>query len=391
MVESKRIGLRADCEILTGEGRAAIAVVRLAGKDAKEVLEACFQSSAARPIEPGQVRYGHWTGPARGEDNASESVVVVPISASEVEVHCHGGSAAVARIVADMTDCGARAVASRDRSPLTSSPFDWLIADAESMLVRCTAKRPAAIAMDQVRGAMTRWCDQMVAKLSEDPSSIREVARQATELVAAGQVGARLDLPFDVVLAGPPNVGKSSLINAIVGFERSIATELAGTTRDVLDAETVFDGWPIRFRDTAGLRETPQEIESQGIELANAAIESADLLVIVGEPDAAPDESMTRIVDDMRTRKPVIEVLNKADRLVGETDVKLLTVATRGQGIENLCRTILDVLLAPLPEAGSAVPTSQKQIRWLQRVAEAGTAVEQIQLLQSTPSQDDSA
>ncbi|MEM6472575.1 MAG: GTPase, partial [Planctomycetota bacterium] len=258
---------RTTCEVLTGPGRAAIAVIRLAGPESRAILSECFRTASDQPIRPGQVRYGQWSGASQSDDAIGESVVLVPLAEDQYEVHCHGGVAAVDRIREDMTRHGA------------VEPLDdlgcadhWLIAEAEAVLVECTAKQPARVAMEQVRGALSAWRDQAVQQLKENPDNMHTVSRSASEILESAAIGTRLSIPFDVVLAGRPNVGKSSLINAMVGYDRSIATDLAGTTRDVLDAETVLAGWPVRLRDTAGLHLSDQEIEREGIERAKHAI-----------------------------------------------------------------------------------------------------------------------
>src|SRR5690606_38488713 len=148
---------------------------------------------------------------------------------------------------------------------------------------------------------------------------LAQVAAEAADCLRFKSVGLHLDRPWRVVLAGPPNVGKSSLINAILGYRRSITLDQPGTTRDVLEAQTVIDGWPVRLSDTAGIRDAVEcEIESAGIELAHGELQTADLVLWIrdaarfADADALPPPEGT-------VGRQVLEVVNKID-LVAEPD-----------------------------------------------------------------------
>lgn len=313
------------CRLLTGPGRSAIAVIELLGIHAPGYLRDHFYPATTRPWAVGQIRYGRW-----GDLAIGESVVVTPLSEGHFEIQCHGGAAAIERILQDLQTSGA--VNSSSDPPLPRRER-W-IAEATETLTRCQTMKTAAIAMDQVRGAFADWAEGL--------ETMDAAARQQAigPVMARARWTMRLDRPFDVVLVGPPNVGKSSLINALVGYERSIVMNQPGTTRDVLAAETVVDGWPIRFRDTAGLRDTEEAIEREGIERAKSSAADADLVLRIGTPDVpAPDDS---------NWKETLTVLNKRDtadeRALPDHDVA--TVAIRGDGIPTLQDRIIESLVS---------------------------------------------
>ena len=307
---------------MTAAGRSAVAVARVWGVGCEAVVDACFEPASLHPMRPGQIRYGLWR-------STGESVVVTPVGKGDVEVHCHGGIAAIAKVIEDLVAAGCE----RAEVPFESDdPHGQLAMQVAS---RCRTARTAAIAMDQVRGAYSRW----LASDQRDPTpeQIDSWAKWST----------RLDEPFRVVLAGPPNVGKSSLINAIVGYERAITMDLPGTTRDVLRAETVLDGWPILLMDTAGLRQATDDIEREGVSRASAALSQADLVVWVRDGDASLP------IDP--TWPAVVRVCNKIDAGATPGSGELGTSTVTGQGLEVLQNAIVGTLVPNVPPPGSPV------------------------------------
>ena len=160
-----------------------------------------------------------------------------------------------------------------------SAGADATTCAAQIALADAVTARTAAILLDQLNGALAAACRAAIAAISASDWP------RATELVGQlldhRDLGLHLTTPWRVVLAGPPNVGKSSLINALAGYERAIVSPVPGTTRDVVTLTTAIDGWPVELADTAGLRATDDELESAGVRLAEAALASADLVIVV--------------------------------------------------------------------------------------------------------------
>ncbi|WP_372894836.1 GTPase [Stieleria sp.] len=390
------------CALLTGAGRSAIAVIALWGERAEACVTHFFRCNRSRAMDVGQVRYGVWAGgsadtasPADSSSTecattAGESIVVVPTAPQRYELHCHGGEAAIARILDDLSSIGVRRVAphpldgvpSAGRLPVKDPVDQRLIDEACAVLSQCTTVKTAAIALDQVRGALCQWRQRSIQLLGDEARHAAEIAAQAQHIAAAGRIGHRLTRPFDVVLAGPPNVGKSSLINAMVGYDRSIIMDFAGTTRDVLDAETVFDGWPLRLRDTAGLHRSDDTIEKQGIDRAMEAIATADLVALVTEPGLQWDHTLLEALERINASVPTVRVINKSDLSPVESAEApadaLATVATTGAGIGNLLQTVVQMLIDDLPPLGRPVPINPRQWDWVTEIARLGEQPEQM-------------
>ncbi len=367
---------------LTGPGRSAIAVIVVAGDQAANAINQYFRRATPTPMRPGQIRYGTWLSGSKSdavnEDAvnkgvAGESVVVTPVADDQFEVHCHGGQAAISVILSDLQDFGvgvASGVQGLGKKPL-------LVQEAVSVLVHCTTAKNAAIAMDQVRGAMQDWAAKVVRRAHTQADSIITEARQ---MLAYAPMTTHLAEPYRVVLVGAPNVGKSSLTNAILGYSRSITMNTAGTTRDVLHAETVIGGIPIRISDTAGIRQKDEiddadEIEKEGIRRAIEQIETADLVVRVRDPET----DFAKIPDHIKS----INVTNKSDlatsglheqpstqRSQSKTQA-LLVSATTGDGVAALLSEIASELVPCRPPAGSPAAITQRQLETLRRIVAA--------------------
>lgn len=198
-------------------------------------------------------------------------------------------------------------------------------------------------------------------------------------LLARAPLGLHLVKPWRVVLAGPPNVGKSSLINVLVGYRRAIVHPTPGTTRDVLTAATAIDGWPIELVDTAGLRVGGHSVETEGVRRAWNQMATADLVLLVvdaSRPPAEPDQlSLESFEPDPTAGLPspgnqnrkVLVVHNKVDLLppLGERPEGITTSALTGEGVPDLLRSIGSCLVPESPAPGEPVPWTVRQIESL--------------------------
>ena len=180
-----------------------------------------------------------------------------------------------------------------------------------------------------------------------------EAGKILAELHGWAGVGRHLTVPWRVVIAGAPNVGKSSLINALAGYQRSIVTEIPGTTRDVVTALIAVDGWPVELADTAGMRKQADDLEQAGMELAQRAAIEADLCLWVLDATCEPTWPDIR-VDQLRF------VVNKID-LPAAWDTSQASGAIRvsartEEGLLELCQAISQALVPESPAPGMAIP-----------------------------------
>jgi tRNA modification GTPase len=220
--------------------------------------------------------------------------------------------------------------------------------------------------LDQYHGALSRAVRSAIDAIEDaDWGQARDILNG---LLRYHELGLHLTRPWRVVLAGAPNVGKSSLINALSGYDRAIVSPQPGTTRDVVTTTTAIAGWPVQLADTAGLRETTDELESAGVALAADALRDADLVIAV--EDITSTGRTVGVSPPAQSR--VIYVLNKVDLLdvsarqaIG-AGAAIATSAITGDGLADLVAAIARALVPASPAAGAAVPFTVEQVAGLE-------------------------
>lgn len=340
--------------VLTAPGRGAVAVVEVRSQSGGDWIDRYFRSRSglqAATADVNRILYGYW----RNED------LVVVRTASEVwEIHCHGGQAAVTGILMsleaarghsgdatqDVTDqltneSDGRPTGGEPESSVQNDSGDhrtsMLDAEIRSILIRTRTRTTASLVLQQADGTLHRTLSAIVSESSDTRRRER-----VNELLNRESIGLHLASPWRVLVLGPPNAGKSSLVNALVGFDRSIVFDQPGTTRDLIEVETVLRDWTFLFLDSAGIHEaTADEIEIEGIQRALAAFRDADACLLVEDVAPPSPSSVTHDPNQRKAnavlplisrssdsfRKPVARILNKCD-LLSEEETKCLSSRT---------------------------------------------------------------
>lgn len=306
--------------LLTPSGRGAIAVIGIAGPRAAEILAALFQpacstaghgtegmgrtadqpSRSRKLLKVGDVRFGYWLR----SDGTREEVVLTRPRQDAFEVHCHGGPVICQAILDDLARVGC-CVESWQEYCAVLGANSWEIT-IRDMLAQARTEFAASVIASQARGAFHDALASVIDRVRR--GHVAEAERVLQELYERGKLARHLIQPWHVTLLGPPNAGKSSLCNALVGYERAIVWPEPGTTRDVVDAEFVVDGWVFRLHDTAGLRSTADPLEQEGVRRAAAMASASDLILLVSSPDttALHDVAFPHGI-------PILRVINKVD------------------------------------------------------------------------------
>ena len=355
--------------LATAPGRSALAMVRCSGTGIFDVVR-----RVVRPFtnEPGRTAHltGFYTTSGALIDRGLCTAFPGPASYTGedmVELSCHGGLLVPTQLLAALYHAGARPARPGEFTfrAVLNGKLDLLQAEAVGDLIDATAPHQGKAALHQMEGGLSRRLGdlreeliQLLALLDyevdfpeEDDGPVprgRIVARvdacraDIGGLIATAPAGERLRDGALVVIAGPPNAGKSSLFNALLGTDRALVTELPGTTRDTIEAFTNMGGWPVRLADTAGLWEAPDRLDRLGVEVSRRYLGAADLLLACVPAGEVPSEEMRRLADRgdailVRT-KADLEVDAEAPRESREISVSIVT----GRGLDPLRREIVN-------------------------------------------------
>ena len=358
--------------IATAGGTGGIAIVRVSGGEAEAILKKMFIPAVKREyFESHRMMYGRAVD-ADGEvlDEVMAVLMRAPSTYTRedvAEIHCHGGSASANAVLARVLSLGARMAGPGDftRRAGMNGRIDLARAEAVMQLIGANSEAAARASLRQLEGGVSGFVRQVSDRLkdvlalleasTDFPEEVEEEA--ASEAVAeslreiAGEIrrhGDRRSARMlregaSIVLAGRPNVGKSSLMNALLNQERAIVTSIPGTTRDVLTERISIGGVVAEISDTAGRRDTQDPIERIGVDRARRAAEGADVVLIVLDAAVEMDEEDAELVKSADDR--AIVCLNKSDlppvltaqRLNTMTDAQVLEISAQtGRGIGEL-------------------------------------------------------
>ena len=358
------------CAVATAAGRAGVGVVRLSGPEARSII------TRLTGVEPSP-RHAHYADLRRRADGAvlDDGIVLYfpgPHSYTGedvVEWQGHGNPVLLDAAVEEMIGCGARTARPGEftERAFLNGRMDLAQAEAIADLIEAGSAQAATAARRSLTGVFSERVDAFVEHLihlrmyieaaldfpeeeidflsdTRLRDQLADLRAELADLLSRTGEGVRLREGLQLVIAGQPNAGKSSLLNQLAGESRAIVTEIAGTTRDVLRAEIMLDGLPVHVIDTAGLRESDDPIEQEGIRRAWEEIERADLILLVidgARGRSAEDEATLGRLPD----KPLLTVINKID-LTGEPGSErleggMLRLSARsGAGVDALRREL---------------------------------------------------
>jgi tRNA modification GTPase len=331
--------------IATAQGRGALALIRLSGPRAFEIARSITVSWPEAPRHVILSAIGdHRTG------ILLDRALVVRYDAPQsytgenvVELTTHGGALVPSTVIAALIQHGARQAAPGEftRRAVLNGKLDLVQAEAVGDLVDARSRRGQAIALAQLDGGLSRRIGELRSALigieallaydidfpeeDDGPVPARRIILAAeniladlTALRATASTGELVRDGAVVVLAGAPNVGKSSLFNALLGQTRAIVTDVPGTTRDALEAVIDAGTWALRLVDTAGLRQASDRIEQMGIEMSERYLDRAAIVLACGDSASSIDAAVTRV--RARTTAPIIVARTKADLEISATE-----------------------------------------------------------------------
>ncbi|CCH67592.1 GTPase and tRNA-U34 5-formylation enzyme TrmE [Richelia intracellularis HH01] len=361
----------------------SIGVVRVSGTSAMHIAQTLFKTPGKQSWESHHILYGHICNPETKQvvDEALLLIMQAPRSYTcedVVEFHCHGGVIVVKQVLRLCLENGARLARAGEFTlrAFLNGRLDLTQAESISDLVGARSPEAAQYALAGLQGKLAHSIYNLRAKcldiLAEieaqidfeedltplDPKrivrQIEQVATDITELIATADKGQLLRTGLKVAIVGRPNVGKSSLLNAWSQSDRAIVTDIPGTTRDVVESELLLKGIPIQVLDTAGIRETQDQVEKIGVERSLKAANAADLILFIIDASqgwTVEDEGIYAQVKHY----PLILVINKIDLLdedqinalklqIQEPAFQICTAVGKNQGIDSLEIAIFEII-----------------------------------------------
>jgi tRNA modification GTPase len=390
--------------VATAPGKAGVGVVRISGQNLKSIIKALFKKELL-PRHATLVSLRDAAGQLIDQLVAIYFIAPASFTGEDVlELQCHGGPQLLGLVMRRCLELG------KDDGLVMAEPGEFTLraylnnkvdlTQAEAIADLIDAQSEAAVrgAARSLQGAFSDDINDLIEEITqlrilvestldfpEEEIEFLENAQARERLVAVktklqalrngAKQGKILRDGIQLVLAGAPNVGKSSLLNRLAGEEVAIVTPTAGTTRDRIKESIQIDGVPMHIIDTAGLRQTSDEVEAKGIERTWDAIRMADLVVFLTAPNAEKEAGELRgqILEALPTRCPVLELVNKADLVSADaviaTTGALLISAKTGQGVDAFKQKILELVGWNGPQEG-AIVARRRHLDCLERAAE---------------------
>ena len=403
------------CAISTAYGTGGIAVIRVSGEESIAIVDTLFKGRVALADTPANtVRHGRIerlrvTGDGLRDTEVLDEVLCSAFRAPHsftgedtVEIACHGSMYIQQTLIQWLIDAGCRAAEPGEftRRAFLNGKMDLTQAEAVADLIAAQSKAEKDLALSQLRGSVSTELASLRERLLHFTSLVEleldfadheelefadrtelkdlaaEIEAKLAALMASFRTGNAIRNGIPVAIIGAPNVGKSTLLNALLGEQRAIVSDIQGTTRDTVEDTLVLDGILFRLIDTAGLRETNDTIESMGIERSRRAAEKAQIVICV--QDASLQDTSLQDAS-LQVSGTVINVLNKSDLKVesGESRVKSqeLRISAKNGDIEPLKRELVRIAKGTMQT--SAVMLSNA--RHYEAVTRAHAAIERVQ------------
>jgi tRNA modification GTPase len=372
--------------VATPVGVGGVGIVRVSGSDAERIAAALFIRAEGKNgrLKSHMLHYGTIRDPKSNKilDQVLLTIMRKPRSYTGedvVEVHCHGGVFVVHRILGLVLAQGARHAEPGEftKRAFLNGRLDLAQAEAVLDLIAARTEKGADLALSQIKGELSNWIgdlrEQLLDILAQVEAAI-DFPEEEIELLERPALVAKIDALREKIIAiidtyewgrllregakvcicGRPNVGKSSLFNALLGEERVIVTPIPGTTRDVIEESINLDGLPVVLWDTAGIRDATDEVERIGVNLSHEHLEKSEAAIVVLDgSESLTDED--RIFLSSTTKKMGLIAINKIDleqrvdrdqlrQIVGDKKIETVS-ATQGHGIQELRKSLRELIL----------------------------------------------
>lgn len=391
------------CAVSTAYGCGGIAVVRVSGAQSVSIVDTLF--SGSRPLAEATSRMAYFGEIVRGGEVLDEVLVTVfraphTFTGEDlVEIGCHGSLYIQQELLRWLIDAGCRMAHAGEftQRAFLNGKIDLTKAEATADLIASQSKAEKDLALSQLRGSVSAELSRLRAKLLHFTSLVEleldfadheelefadrtalcaladEVQSSIRRLTDSFRTGNAIRHGIPVAIVGAPNAGKSTLLNALLGEERAIVSDIQGTTRDTIEDTLLIEGVLFRLIDTAGIRSTSDRLESMGIERSLHAAEQAQIIIEVLDSTAPQPVSFPFDVSD----KMILRVYNKSDiaAVVPPVATHQLVLSARSGNVDSLCRALADVAAMLLHTDAVTISNA----RHYEALCRALAAIEQVQ------------
>lgn len=368
------------CAISTSQGVGAIAIIRVSGEESLEIVNKIFKGKDLTKVESHTINYGHITDKKGNTiDEVLVSVMLSPktfTTENIVEINTHGGIAATNKVLELLLVNGCRLAEPGEftKRAFLNGRIDLLEAEAVMDMIEAKTNTQLALANNQISGKVSDLINSLRDELIQIISNINvnidypeyddvdiitndilipkisTVKKQINKILIESSNGKIIKEGIKTAIIGRPNVGKSSLLNALLEEEKAIVTDIAGTTRDIVEGQISINGILLNIIDTAGIRETEDIIESIGVEKSKKIMNEADLILFILNYNEPLTSDIEELLNNIQNKNYII-IINKTD-LEQKLEIGLLNVdkskiinmsIKENQGIEQLKNKIIEI------------------------------------------------
>lgn len=363
--------------ISTALGVGAISIVRLSGTEAIEIVNNCFKGKDLTKVKSHTINYGHIVDQDEIIDEVLVSIMKAPrtyTAEDVVEINCHGGIISTKRILETVLTHGARLAEPGEftKRAFLNGRIDLVKSEAVMDIIDSKSEEANKLALSQLSGSTSNMIKKFREKLKQLLASIEvnidypeyydievvtkeqiskaisEMKKELEKVIKESKNSTLIKEGIKTVIVGRPNVGKSSILNKLLEQEKAIVTDIAGTTRDIVEGEIYLDGILLNIIDTAGIRSTDDIVEKIGVEKSLSMIDDADLVIVVLNNNEKLTKEDEEILDKTKDKQRII-VINKNDlekKLdISKSNLKNIveTNANRVEGIKALKEKIIEL------------------------------------------------
>lgn len=362
--------------ISTSLGVGAISIIRVSGKDSIKIVNSIFKGKNLNKVDSHTINYGHIIDNNEIIDEVLVSIMKAPKTFTMedvVEINCHGGIATTNRVLELLLTKGCRLAEPGEftKRAFLNGRIDLLEAEAVMDIINAKTEKSRSTAINKLNGSVSKKINELKNKELKILSNIEvnidypeyedievltnekilpdlnNLKESIEKVIKESYNGKIINEGINVAIIGKPNVGKSSILNLLLGEEKAIVTDIEGTTRDIVEGSVVLNGVILNILDTAGIRETDNLVEKIGVEKSKELIEKADLLLFVLNSNEEINEYEKELINIIKEKNYIV-VLNKTD-LKQNIDISnynfnnVVKISAKNNDIEELKNKIIEI------------------------------------------------